>query len=105
MRSSRTFSFLAVLVCSSSQLLNAAPPASATVNVDFGQPLQAIQGFGASIPWVAGDLNSFSAADQTTILNALYSTTQPSAALSWVRVHTFMCQFNPSQGTYDFNDP
>jgi glucuronoarabinoxylan endo-1,4-beta-xylanase len=105
MRSSRKFSFLAVLVCSSSQLLNAAPPASATVNVNFGQPLQAIQGFGASIPWVAGDLDKFSAADQTTILNALYSTTQPSAALSWVRVHTFMCQFNPSQGTYNFNDP
>jgi glucuronoarabinoxylan endo-1,4-beta-xylanase len=101
----RTFTFLAVLFCSSNQLLHAAAPASVTVTVNFGQPLQTIQGFGASIPWVAGNLNNFSAADQTTILNALYSTTQPSAALSWVRVHTFMCQFNPSHGTYNFNDP
>jgi glucuronoarabinoxylan endo-1,4-beta-xylanase len=82
-----------------------AEAAGATVTVDYSKPKQTIEGFGASIPWVAGNINNFSAADQATILNALYSTTQPSAALSWVRVHTFMCQFNPSSGTYNFNDP
>jgi glucuronoarabinoxylan endo-1,4-beta-xylanase len=78
--------------------------ATATVTVDYSKPKQTIEGFGAGIPWVAGNINNFSAADQTTILDALYSTTKPSAALSWVRVHTFMCQFNPSSGTYNFND-
>ena len=77
----------------------------ATVTVDYSKPKQTIEGFGAAIPWVAGNINYFSAADQSTILDALYSTTKPSAALSWVRVHTFMCQFNPSSGSYNFNDP
>jgi glucuronoarabinoxylan endo-1,4-beta-xylanase len=105
MRNKTVFTLVSLLICACAIQLYAAGPGSATVTVNFGQPLQTIQGFGASIPWVAGNLNNFSAADQTAILNALYSTTQASAALSWVRVHTFMCQFNPSQGTYNFNDP
>ena len=59
--------------------------AGATVTVDYSQPKQTIAGFGASITWLAGDLNSFAPADQTTILNALYSTTTPSAGLSIIR--------------------
>ena len=62
-----------------------AEAASATVNVDYSKPKQTIEGFGAGIPWVAGNINNFSAVDQTTILDALYSTTKPSAALSWER--------------------
>ena len=41
------------------------------MTVDFAQPLQVIDGFGASITWVANDLGRFSPADQTAILDAL----------------------------------
>ena len=78
---------------------------SASVNVDFSQPKQTLSGFGAAITWIANDFHNFSAANQTTILNALYNTNGPSAGLSWVRVGTMLCQFNPSAGTYNFNDP
>lgn len=76
-----------------------------TVTVDFSQQKQTIEGFGASITWVAQDLPNFSAANQTAILDALYNTSVPSAGLSWIRVGTMLCQFNPSSGTYNFNDP
>ncbi len=82
-----------------------AEAASATVTVNFGQPKQTIAGFGASITWVAGDLNSFAPADQTAILDALYSTTKASAGLSIIRAGSMLCQFNPSAGTYNWNDP
>lgn len=59
--------------------------------------------FGASIAWVAIDLKNFSAADQTTILDALYSTSKPSAGLSVVRAGSMLCEFNPSPGVYDWN--
>lgn len=82
-----------------------ASAASATVNVDFNKPKQTLSGFGAAITWIANDFQNFSAANQTTILDALYNTNGPSAGLSWVRVGTMLCQFNPSSGTYNFNDP
>ena len=77
----------------------------ATVNVDYSQPKQTLSGFGAAITWVANDLQNFSAANQTAILDTLYNTNAPSAGLSWIRVGTMLCQFNPSSGTYNFNDP
>src|SRR5260221_11251493 len=72
--------------------------AGAAVTVDYRKPKQTIEGFGAGIPWVAGNINNFSAADQTTILNNLYSTTQPRAALFCVAVNTYRGQFNPAWG-------
>ncbi|HWG20592.1 MAG TPA: glycoside hydrolase family 30 beta sandwich domain-containing protein [Terracidiphilus sp.] len=83
----------------------AATAASPTVTVDYSKPLQTIQGFGASITWIAADLPNFTSADQTAILDALYNTNVASAGLSWIRVGTMLCQFNPSSGTYNFNDP
>jgi glucuronoarabinoxylan endo-1,4-beta-xylanase len=79
--------------------------AGATVTVDYSQAKQTIAGFGASITWLAGDLNSFAPGDQTTILNALYSTTTPSAGLSIIRGGSMLCEFNPSAGTYNWNHP
>jgi O-glycosyl hydrolase len=76
-----------------------------TVTVDFSKPLQTIEGFGAAITWVAQDLPNFSSTNQTAILDALYNTNVPSAGLSWIRVGTMLCQFNPSSGTYNFSDP
>lgn len=90
-------------------VLATTPTASAagatTVTVDFSKQLQTIEGFGAAITWVAQDLPNFSAANQTAILDALYNTSVPSAGLSWIRIGTMLCQFNPSSGTYNFNDP
>src|SRR5919112_965881 len=58
--------------------------------------------FGASATWVANDLDKFSAARQTQILDLLYDTSKPGAGLSWVRVGSFLCNFNPSPGVYDW---
>ena len=80
-----------------------AQAATGTVTVDYSKPLQTIDGFGAAITWVANDFGNFSAANQTAILDALYNTNVPSAGLSWIRVGTMLCEFNPSPGTYDFN--
>ncbi len=61
-----------------------------TVTLDYAQPKQTVAGFGAAItPFsccpVASDLNNFSAANQAAILDALYSTSVPSAGLSIIR--------------------
>ena len=64
--------------------------ANVTANVDYNNPRQTIEGFGASVTWVANDLDAFSPAKQTQILDLLYSTSQPSAGLSWVRVGSFL---------------
>jgi glucuronoarabinoxylan endo-1,4-beta-xylanase len=82
-----------------------AEAAGSTVTVDYSKPKQTIAGFGASITWLAGDLNNFSPANQTALLNALYSTTLPSAGLSIIRAGSMLCQFNPSPGVYNWNDP
>jgi glucuronoarabinoxylan endo-1,4-beta-xylanase len=79
--------------------------AGATVTVDYSQPKQTIAGFGASITWLAGDINGFAPADQTAVLDALYSTTKPSAGLSIIRAGSMLCEFNPSAGTYNWNNP
>jgi glucuronoarabinoxylan endo-1,4-beta-xylanase len=79
--------------------------ANATVIVDYNQRKQTLAGFGASITWIASDLQNFSAADQTAILNTLYSTTSPSAGLSIIRAGSMLCEFNPSPATYDWNHP
>jgi glucuronoarabinoxylan endo-1,4-beta-xylanase len=89
-----------LLGCFAVALQGAAP---ATITVDYTKPKQTIAGFGASITWVAIDLKNFAAADQTTILNALYSTSIPSAGLSIVRAGSMLCEFNPSPGVYDWN--
>ena len=77
--------------------------ANVTVNVDYNNPRQTIEGFGASATWVANDIDSFSPAKQTQILDLLYKTSQPGAGLSWVRVGSFLCNFNPSPGVFDWN--
>ena len=77
--------------------------ASVNVNVDYNSSRQTFEGFGASATWVANDLDKFSAAKQTQILDLLYNTAQPGAGLSWVRVGSFLCNFNPSPGVYDWN--
>jgi glucuronoarabinoxylan endo-1,4-beta-xylanase len=77
--------------------------ANVTANVDYNNPRQTIEGFGASVTWVANDLDAFSPAKQTQILDLLYSTSQASAGLSWVRVGSFLCNFNPSPGVFDWN--
>jgi glucuronoarabinoxylan endo-1,4-beta-xylanase len=92
-----------LFVGATGETIAAGPPKGTTVTVDFAQPLQAIDGFGASITWVANDLGNFAPADQTTILDALYNPNAPSAALSWVRAGTMLCEFNPSPGTYNFS--
>jgi glucuronoarabinoxylan endo-1,4-beta-xylanase len=77
--------------------------ANVSVNVDYTSPRQTVEGFGASVTWVANDLDSFSPAKQTQILDLLYNTSQPGAGLSWVRVGSFLCNYNPSPGVYDWN--
>jgi glucuronoarabinoxylan endo-1,4-beta-xylanase len=104
MRTNTVWVVLSFLFLSCESML-AAGRGGVTVNVDFSKPKQTITGFGASITWIANDFHNFSATDQTTILNALYSTTSPSAGLSWIRIGTMLCQFNPASGTYNFNDP
>jgi glucuronoarabinoxylan endo-1,4-beta-xylanase len=79
--------------------------AGATVTVDYSQPKQTVAGFGASITWLAGDLSNFSAANQTALLDALYSTSVPSAGLSIIRAGSMLCEFNPSAGVYNWNHP
>lgn len=96
---------LFAVVLSLVQSMFAAGRGGTTVTVDFSKPKQTISGFGAAITWVANDFQNFSAANQTAILDALYNTSVPSAGLSWIRVGTMLCQFNPSSGTYNFNDP
>jgi glucuronoarabinoxylan endo-1,4-beta-xylanase len=77
--------------------------ASVTVNVDYTNQRQTVEGFGASVTWVANDLDAFSPAKQTQILELLYDTTKPGAGLSWVRVGSFLCDYNPSPGVFDWN--
>src|SRR5919107_1274170 len=77
--------------------------ANVSVNVDYNNPRQTLEGFGASVTWVANDLDKFSAAKQTQMLDLLYKTSQAGAGLSWVRVGSFLCDFNPSPGVYDWN--
>jgi glucuronoarabinoxylan endo-1,4-beta-xylanase len=77
--------------------------ANVTVNVDYTNQRQTVEGFGASVTWVANDLDAFSPARQTQILELLYDTTKPGAGLSWVRVGSFLCDYNPSPGVFDWN--
>ncbi|HYG79056.1 MAG TPA: glycoside hydrolase [Pyrinomonadaceae bacterium] len=77
--------------------------ANVGVNVDYNSPRQTLEGFGASVTWVANDLDKFSAAKQAQILELLYDTSKPGAGLSWIRAGTFLCDFNPSPGVYDWN--
>ena len=77
--------------------------ANVTVNVNYNSPQQTFEGFGASATWVANDIDKFSPAKQTQMLDLLYDPSKPGAALSWVRVGSFLCDFNPSPGVYDWN--
>lgn len=77
--------------------------ANVTVNVDYSNARQTVEGFGASATWVANDLDAFSPAKQAQILELLYDTSKPSAGLSWVRVGSFLCDFNPSPSVFDWN--
>ena len=89
---------LTLIFCTSS-----ARAANVTVNVDYTNPRQTVEGFGASATWVANDLDAFSPAQQTQILELLYDTSKPGAGLSWVRVGSFLCDYNPSPGVFDWN--
>ena len=80
-----------------------AKAANVTVNVDYTNQRQTVEGFGASVTWVANDLDAFSPAKQSQILELLYDTTKPGAGLSWVRVGSFLCDYNPSPGVFDWN--
>ncbi|HET6851442.1 MAG TPA: glycoside hydrolase family 30 beta sandwich domain-containing protein [Pyrinomonadaceae bacterium] len=80
-----------------------AKAANVSVNINYTSQRQTVEGFGASVTWVANDLDSFSPAKQTQILDLLYNTSQPGAGLSWVRVGSFLCNYNPSPGVYDWN--
>lgn len=82
---------------------NVSKGANVTVNVDYTNQRQTVEGFGASVTWVANDLDAFSPAKQTQILELLYDTTKPGAGLSWVRVGSFLCDYNPSPGVFDWN--
>ncbi len=93
----------AALLAAGCLTLTSLQAASASISVDYTRPKQTITGFGASITWLASDLNNFSAADQTAILNTLYSTTGPSAGLSIIRAGSMLCEFNPSPGVYNWN--
>lgn len=77
--------------------------ANVSVSVDYSRPKQALDGFGASITWVSNDLSKFSAAKQAQILELLYDSSKPGAALSWMRAGTFLCDYNPSPGVYNWN--
>ena len=77
--------------------------ANVSVSVYYNNPKQTVEGFGASATWVANDIDSFSAAKQTQILDLLYNANQAGAGLSWVRVGSFLCNYNPSPGVYDWN--
>jgi glucuronoarabinoxylan endo-1,4-beta-xylanase len=77
--------------------------ANVNVNVDYTNQRQMVEGFGASATWVANDLDTFSPAKQTQILDLLYDSSKPGAGLSWVRVGSFLCDYNPSPGVFDWN--
>lgn len=77
--------------------------ANVSVNVDYTNQRQIVEGFGASATWVANDLDSFSPAKQTQILDLLYDSSKPGAGLSWVRVGSFLCDYNPAPGVFDWN--
>ena len=82
---------------------SAVKAANVSVNVDYTNPRQTVEGFGASATWVANDLDAFSTARQAQILELLYDTSKPGAGLSWVRVGSFLCDYNPSPGVFDWN--
>ena len=77
--------------------------ANVSVNVDYTNQRQTIEGFGASATWVANDLDAFSPAKQAQILDLLYDSSKPGAGLSWVRVGSFLCDYNPAPGIFDWN--
>jgi glucuronoarabinoxylan endo-1,4-beta-xylanase len=79
--------------------------ATATVLVHYDQPQQTLAGFGASITWVAADLRWFSPANQSAILDVLYSTTSPGAGLSIIRAGSMLCELSPFPGTFDWSNP
>jgi len=105
-RTQRIVSYCLAYTISLGLFLNAAMPSKAanvSVNVDYTSQRQTIEGFGASVTWVANDIDSFSPAKQTQIFDLLYNTSQPGAGLSWVRVGSFLCDFNPAPGVFDWN--
>ena len=95
----RTSRFLSVCLIVSLALLFLTPvslkAANVTVNVDYTNQRQTVEGFGASATWVANDLDAFSVAKQTQILDLLYDSSKPGAGLSWVRVGSFLCDLQP----------
>lgn len=84
-------------------LAPASHAANVSVNVDYTNQRQTLEGFGASVTWVANDLDSFSPAKQTQILDLLYDPSKPGSGLTWVRVGSFLCDYNPAPGVFDWN--
>ena len=71
-RTQRIVSYCLAYTISLGLFLNAAMPSKAanvSVNVDYTSQRQTIEGFGASVTWVANDIDSFSPAKQTQIFD------------------------------------
>ena len=102
-KSMRLISHGLIVVLAVGMFITPVSAANVTVNVDYNNSKQTIEGFGASATWVANDIDAFSAAKQTQILDLLYDKTKAGAGLSWVRVGSFLCDFNPSPGVFDWN--
>ena len=99
----RSFVSLFLILAMTLAFTISAKAANVTVNVDYTNTRQTVEGFGASVTWVANDLDAFSPAKQAQILELLYDTSKPGAGLSWVRVGSFLCDYNPSPGVFDWN--
>ncbi len=74
--------------------------ANSQITVSPLSHLQRIDGFGASDAWYAWEIHNFSSANQTAILDALFSTST-GAGLSLLR-HRIPCEIEPSPGVWDW---
>jgi glucuronoarabinoxylan endo-1,4-beta-xylanase len=91
--------WLAVLA-SAYALIGPGSVLASTCNIDFTQPQQPIDGFGASTAWYIGLAHNAARQDQQTILDTLLSPTL-GIGLSIVR-NRIPPQIEPSQGNFDW---
>jgi len=88
------------LLASGSALFAPLPVLASTCNIDFTQPQQTIDGFGASTAWYIGLAHNASPQDQQAILDTLLSPTL-GIGLSIVR-NRIPPSIEPSQGNFDW---
>jgi uncharacterized protein (TIGR03437 family) len=91
---------LLALLASGSALFAPLPVLASTCNIDFTQPQQRIDGFGASTAWYIGLARNASPQDRQTILDTLLSPTL-GIGLSIVR-NRIPPSIEPSQGNFDW---